>query len=425
MQIEERKKNALVELAKRFRYAVVVVYSNMQIPAKVATWYVGPRHLVIGVKLKNPAQTADALSERVLMAIGHSSKLGSAITATQSGGLIQYEFRLPQRFKWGLREVDLWRTITTLDDGFSNTNGVGLTLDNKVVEFSIEDGAPHTVVSGKSGSGKTTLLSTIVYRLAQHNDTQKLTLILCDVKGDFRRFRDLAHLRYQPASEYMDIERSIAWVYSEFLARLKSQDLPENRLVLVLDEADHHSIIGNPNIEKQLLDISLRGRAVKVNLIVGTHVSSKSSLGDLNAELSYRFLGATANAKESGQTEGGLQLHKLSGQGDFFLVKNGDKLRFQAAVTPDSAIDALPHAKIEEVPGIFPTLEVNSAPIKPAHRPKIQATPEKVAYYIHMGPENVSQTHAKEALGLSRTQHERNRDFAREIAACLEQLQQQ
>lgn len=420
MDEQTRKVNATKQLARQYINGIMSVWQGNKMSGKILGWNLAPRHIVVGARLADPTRAQEAMSDKVLLAIGHSAALGMGgrdpyITATLSKGAIMYEFRMPETYKWGLRPVRLWRDISVLDEGFSKSIGVGLALNNQPVPFIFDRGAPHTVVSGKSGSGKTTLLKTIIYRLAQNHDTTDLKLMLGDVKGDFEVFADLAHLVYQPTSYYLDIERMVAHFNAEFQRRLSQKLYEEARWVLVLDEADHHTVIGNEKIAAQLLDISLRGRAVQMNLIIGTHVASKSSLGALNAELSYRFHGATANSKESGQVEGNLSLHKLAGQGDFYHVLGGEKIRFQAAITPAEAIDSLPKAQIPKVPSVLPDSLDTTAILEttnPPHRPRIEADPQFVAHYLLKGPENVSVRYAKEHLGLTRTAHERNKSFA-------------
>ena len=67
------------------------------------------------------------------------------------------------------------------------------------------------------------------------------------------------------------------------------------------------------------------------NVTIGTHLPNKRTPGDLNRELRSRFHASSAKARESGQIAGNLALHKLAGQGDFYHLLGGEKIRVQAA----------------------------------------------------------------------------------------------
>jgi len=431
IDVAERKKSALLQLAKIYRDSVVNVFMEFGIGADMVTWKVAPRYLTIGLRLHSTNQIRKATSNEILTAIGHRAGLGRGtreppVEVVLYRHLLLYQFRLPEYVRTSSGRIRLWEDIFL--DNEHLQGGIGLTLNDTPVYFEISHKAPHAVVSGTSGSGKTTLLHTIVAQLAAHHKPDELQLALADLKGDFNRFRDLAHLRWQPVSDYHDIEMLIAYVYAEFQRRLADEIRDAPRLVLVIDEADHDRVIGNDLNSRRLGEIAYRGRDYRVNLIIGTHLPNKQTLGDINAELRNRFHGSSANAKQSGQVEGDLALHKLAGEGDFYHLMGGEKIRFQAVLPRESDFRKLP--KRDDVPPVpkslpdVPPQALVDPNQKPPHRPKIEPEPNFVAYYLHHGSQNVSQSQAREVLGLTRTGHVRNRDFAKETEIWLKRLEE-
>lgn len=426
VSVEDKKREALLKLAAYYRDSVVSVFQEYAIGAEIRTWKVAPRYLTIGLRLADTKNIHKAMSPQVSTAIGHRAGLGLGtreppVEVILYGPLLLYQFRLPEYVRTSVGRIRLWEDIYL--DNEHLQGGIGLTLNDRPVYFEFTEKAPHTVVSGTSGSGKTTLLHTVVAQLAAQHDPTELQLALADLKGDFNRFRDLAHLKWQPASDFDDIQSVITHVYAEFQRRLTANIYDAPRLVLVIDEADHQQVFGREKNAIMLTDMAFRARQYKINLIIGTHLPNKATLGDLNTELCNRFHGSTANAKESGQVEGNLQLHKLAGEGDFYHLMGGEKVRFQAAMTLPSHIKALP--KRDDVPPVpkelpdMPPQSLVDPNRNPPNRPRIEPEPNYVAYYLHHGAEKVTHSEARDILQLTRTGHDRNRKFAREVEQWL------
>jgi DNA segregation ATPase FtsK/SpoIIIE-like protein len=302
-----------------------------------------------------------------------------------------------------------------------------LGIYNTPVYFGFTDEAPHALVCGVSGSGKTELMKTILYQLMQNRTPAELGIAVADPKGDFEHLQDQEHLLFQPAHDFEDIHRLIDLFHTEYARRQEHNVRDERRWVLLVDEADQENVLRNSVNNEKINDIVLRGRSLRMNVIIGTHIPDVSSLGDIGGGLTNRWLGLTSNARESGAIQGGLALHKLGGKGDFYSVSGGQRIRFQAAMTTSRQWDALTY-----IPGIEHVREARAAPpvnhlniddiTNPAHRPKIEADPYTVGFYLFHGINKVTQAVAKDVLGLTRTGHEVNRDFARKVSRAYQAL---
>ncbi len=123
----------------------------------------------------------------------------------------------------------------------------------------------------------------------------------------------------------------------------------------------------------------------------------------------------------------GLALHKLAGRGDFYAMVGPNKQRIQVALTRPSDwerlnyIEGIQSAKVARLVADSSHAYIGDVS-RPAHRPKIEANPYAVGFYLHHGPDNVTQVAAKERLDLSRKAHEVNRNFTNKVVRALRAL---
>jgi hypothetical protein len=412
----------LQQLVKHYRDKVGVVFQQNKIWATAPEWNVSPRYVSLGIRLHDSRNLQQAM--RLTREIGHAAGIGDGSTeppidAVLLGGLLVYQFVLPEFVQVRNKQVRLWTDVDL--DHPNILTGVGLGAYNTPINFEFSDEAPHALVCGVSGSGKTELLKTIVHQLLVTNPPASLGVGIADPKGDFACLDNQEHLLFQPAHEFSDINRLFELFHNEYLRRQEHNVRNGRRWVLMVDEADQEAVLRNPLNNEFVNDIVLRGRSLKMNVIIGTHIPDVGSLGNIGRGLTNRWLGLTSSAKESGQVQGGLALHKLGGRGDFYAVVGNMKQRIQAALTLPkhwenlnytNTIDSVKVADIE-IPANHATIDDIS---KPAHRPKLEPDPYCVAFYLYHGTDRVTQVVARERLGLTRTGHELNRNFAKRVA---------
>lgn len=429
--------NALAEmlrdqLARHYRRRTSLVFQDNGIAGRAPELYVAPRYVGLGVQLANTRDLDKAM--KLTRAVGLAAGIGDGskdppVESVLVNNLLVYRFVLPE-YQWVRgRKVRLWSDVYLDSPLVRGDMAVGLLPNSYPIYLEFSDVNPNFLVCGVQGSGKTELLKTLVYQAMRYNAADQLQIALCDIKGDFEIFASEEHLIWQPAHTFDQIRAVIQHFQAEQLrrARDKKDDvhLRFPRWVLVIDEADHVQIAQDPENQARLLEIGLRGRSVQMHMVIGTHRPDIDSLGDVGKELTIRFLGQQASAKDSGQVEGGLALHKLSGQGDFYYVRGSDARRFQAARVPDSWWTRLNRRNsVPEPPTALPTNEAVDFPSydrKAAHRPRIEASPRNVVYYLVHGPDLVTAPEAERVLGLKDTGHKLNQKFARELLELWEQ----
>jgi hypothetical protein len=418
----------LLQLVKHYRDKVSIVFQQNKIWATAPEWQVAPRYIALGIRLHDSRNLKPAM--RLTTEIGHAVGVGDGtqevpLEAVLLGGLLIYRFVVPEFVHVRNKKVRLWTDVYIGDEKLDGA--VGLATGNVPIYFDFSDEAPHALVCGVSGSGKTELLKTILFQLLKNTSPEALGVGIADPKGDFGGIDDEEHLLFQPAHEFSDIHRLFEVFHTEYLRRLHHNLRDERRWVLLVDEADQEHVLRNPLNNEWVNDIVLRGRSLRMNVVIGTHIPDVRSLGDLGGGLTNRWLGLTSNARESGQIHGGLALHKLGGRGDFYAVVGSNQQRIQAALTtPENWVTL---KKADDIPTVQaaqleapPTL-VNIDDIsKPAHRPRIEPDPYAVGAYLYHGS-SLTQTVARERFDLSRTAHEVNRDFARKVRRAIQALQ--
>lgn len=423
----------VIKHARHFAWSVGTVFEQFGIHGRLLEWRSAPRYLTVGVRLYDPRHLRKAM--RLTSEIAHVAGIGEGsaippIAVVLLGGQLVYQIGLPEYILVRSRKIRLWTDVYLSDlyqfeqepdDGLL----VGMGLYETPVYFGFSHGTAHALVCGTSGSGKSELLTTITYQLMAHYSPEEMGIIIIDPKGDLgERFFDKQHLLCQPISEMGDIISAINYVHQEYQRRREHNLRDERRLVIVIDEADDERVLNDSPTYNQLLDFVRRGRSLNINVVLGVHTPDQQSLGAIGKELTNRYLGKVSTATASGQLQGGLELHKLVGQGDFYHVTGGQHTRFQVALTDEDALEGLP---VGDIPMALngksgQTAFFNLPERKPAHRPRIPVTGKMLAYYVFNGPEAVQQGEA-EHFGLTRRGHERHRREAQAFIAAYRDLE--
>lgn len=414
----------VTRFARHYAEKTSLVFRQYKLRGKLVEWTAAPRYVSVGLRLHNAKHLRRAMG--LTPEIGHAAGIGDGsaeppINALLMGELLVYQFVLPEYIKVGPRKIKLWQTITVDDPHLEGAVGFG--LHGVPVEFAFTDEAPHALVCGVSGSGKTELIKTIIYQQMLSDSPELLRFGIVDPKVDYSRFADSQHLLWKPANDAAEVKALIKQFHDEFNRRITHTLRDEPRWVLVIDEADQSAVLQDPENHERVKDIVLRGRSVKVNLIVGTHKPNANSIGEIAGGLSNRWLGMMSNARDSGTVEGGLALHKLAGKGDFYTVVGNNKFRFQAAVVQPKHYNLLPTATVSNILTAEPIAESITIP-KPKNRPNLQVDAKSVAYYYYKGFNEVSISEARKQLRLTRTAHYLNKGFAEQLTLEVKRLEE-
>lgn len=401
--VETRKtrEQRLQAAVKAYSHAVLRVLRENRISARVQDAYISPRFIGIGVRLFNVTQLPDAkqTGDQAALAAGCSE-----VIVIQVGKFLYYQFTLPS---------NAWLKVNQVDDF------IGMGPRNSVERFRLSD-APHTLIAGMTGSGKTVLTHSIMLSLSYNNTPDDLGVLIFDPHLEHEDFDSWEFLRYQIARSDDEMLRLAAVIEWELNARIDGNEREKRKWVIIVDEAE--MVCANEEILHRLARVAKEGRKFGMHLIVVTQKPDHKNLRGVLPELDNRYLGKMASASVSGVYGAGLNLHKLTSQGDFVHTAKGRFHRFTAAVVPPQAFEQMKVSVVEPIPEQAEFLNpAEVAQPKPSHRPRIEATPEAVAYYLKQGPDNVTIAQAEEALGLKRTGHNINKQFAQKLVELMEE----
>lgn len=291
---------------------------------------VGPRYVTAGLKIKDPTKVVSVLG----LGEAFEHACASRCTVTLNRAVVEIGFEMPNA------KPDV--SVENLQPG-----QVGIATDNSPVMFEFSDKHPHTIVCGASGSGKSQLTRTIIASLVRKYDPGELRIGIVDPHRDYEDFYGLTHL-IEIVHNQEKIDELIDKFYQEVSARADNNLRTGVRLLLVLDEAQDSTVLGDKDTPNQnmakIRTIARQARKFNVHLLVSTQKPTHSDLPGLFDNLSNRYVGRVVDpvvgTKLTGRSGSGA--HLLMGQGDFFHI-NDDIVRFQAGTTDSGFIKKLPH----------------------------------------------------------------------------------
>ncbi|TXI88403.1 MAG: DUF87 domain-containing protein [Chryseobacterium sp.] len=211
-------------------------------------------------------------------------------------------------------------------------SGIGVAMDGKIVDFQPSDSAPHTIVAGTTGSGKSSLIRGIVSRIILKRMGD---LYMIDPHGDFEQFDDEAILLTGDS-------HPLHTVYDIFKERrANKQTAGLTTIFLVADEIQSSIVIGDKSsglVQENvamLTELAKEGRKFGIRLVLGTQKPLKSDCPFLD-QMGYRFTGKLRDSISS-QAVTGMRIEefnasKLTGYGDFGVVRGHEIVRFQAGL---------------------------------------------------------------------------------------------
>jgi hypothetical protein len=381
-------------MARTYVNVVKYVFDQKRIGGTIREWVDTPRYIAVGVRLGNPLQIKEVLKLAPSMGVG--ARVGiDGCRVVESQGVVWVQFEL----------ISAQWAVVRLQD-LETHGAIGLDSTNSVVSFSWD--SPHILVAGVTGAGKSETVCTILTSmLIKDDDTE---LMLCDPHSDFDYLEDSKALKAPIGRTSYECLEVLKWANLELHQRKEAPKKKWSPLVVVVDEAE--SVLKMDECKDIVMTIAKEGRKFNVHLLVSTQKPTHKALTGIMDQLDTKYLGRMADAKMSGYFGAGLDLHKLSGQGDFVKFASGKSTRFQVALTEKDDLDMIP-GRMPHQRMIYEFAD-QEKPLSPkgGGRPKYQPEAKMVAYYLSRGPGKITQAEARRVLGLSRTQHDVNKAFA-------------
>lgn len=193
----------------------------------------------------------------------------------------------------------------------------------------------HCLISGQTGSGKTILMRSMIVSLAYYNSPKDIRFLLLDIKSrGLTPLKDIPHVvKNKVIVDPDEACFALLEVVSEMERRDRAKiDIP--KIVIVIDELADLIIQKGDDILTPLTRLSQRGRESGIHLILGTQKANAQLIGSLvKCNIPIKLVGSVASKNEAAYATGVANsgAEKLTGKGDFLLVKSGDIIRFKAA----------------------------------------------------------------------------------------------
>lgn len=148
---------------------------------------------------------------------------------------------------------------------------------------------PHLLLGGVTGSGKSTFLRNIVTCLTSRFSSEEVKLVMCDMKKcEFEYAKNYPHLYGQVITTFDDaIEtmRSLVEIMEDRIIKMAQigvrnisdyNNIAETkyaRMILIIDELADLKIYSS-EIEELIMQLTMKGRAAGIHVIISTQVSS-------------------------------------------------------------------------------------------------------------------------------------------------------
>ncbi|MFH0911658.1 MAG: DNA translocase FtsK 4TM domain-containing protein [Planctomycetota bacterium] len=256
---------------------------------------------------------------------------------------------------------------------------LGMDLAGGPIISNLED-MPHLLIAGATGSGKSVCLNAILLSFLMTRRPDELKLILVDPKMvELSRFRDVPHLlcpvvtdmkrasgilewacakmdeRYECLSLMRvnnigkfnalgeeEIGRRLAGILSEEEAELFPKRIPY--LVIVMDELADLMLVAGKDVEKSIIRLASKSRAVGIHVILATQRPSVDVItGLIKANMPSRIAFQVASKVDSRTILDGNGAESLLGAGDMLYVapRSSKLIRAQGIFVDDAEIAAV------------------------------------------------------------------------------------
>ena len=389
---------------------LITLYAKRHIQASARRVVRGARYLSYDIRLKNPFQMNEAIavSEPLALSLGVKS-----VAAYREGGIIRYDITLPD---------DFWQVVRYAD--MKEPFQIGVSPGNTPITFSPLD--PNQMIVGVPGSGKSEGIKTILSATTRQLNPDAFRFCLIDPHRSIVEFDQSPHLALPVAHEKEGVQEVMNFFASHLKRRKQAGEATVKAdakqypiLMMVIDEASEPTVLGAerfPNKENisTIQQLAKEGRKFNLRILLGTQKPTEADLPGIFSVFPTRYVGAVTDARMAAHFSGKKEVpaHLLTGNGDFFRSRGDELTRFQFALLSPEDKQALPTATMR-----LPLTTEDTQ----TGRPILEIDPETIAYYLQPDAK-ITLTKAKNELGLSRTGHERHRDFALRLKNKLREL---
>lgn len=422
---ERAREDILLKLMRNAKYGVAHVLNAKRISSRIVQTVLAYRHISVVVRLKDITKLPTALGVgkeiSLVSGFGDGTKDGP-VNVVQNGNFLLYEFPIPRE----KNHIKLWKELYLNHPQFE-LDAVGVAMNQNQVKW-VPGRPAHTLVLGMTDAGKTQLIRSMLFAAMRTHTPDELEFMICDRKGDFSWMEGSIYMKYSVARTEQEFRTCINLFNQELRDRHNKEDRKRKKMVIVIDEADYDWALPNKKNQQEMIEVANDGRTYGMFMLIGSHRANKDSLGGIPYGCENRYFGLVDSAGTSGTLYAGLNLHKLSGWGDFYHSTATTLTRFQAALVPDEWMLSLEkHSVAPLTPDLVEETQLVEAilPPKSGGRPLIQTHPAHLAAYLFYGPANISQTQARTSFRLKKTAHYLNRDEADAIVKWSEILKAQ
>lgn len=218
---------------------------------------------------------------------------------------------------------------------------VGVDVYGKTIVKALDD-MPHLLIAGTTGAGKSVILNSIIRVISMTQSVEDVQLILIDPKRvEFSQFKELEHLLAPIIVDDEKAAKALQWLCEEMETRysmLESAGCRNiysynqmhsdkiSKIVVVIDEfADlmlqKDELLSGLDIEKLIVKIAQKARAVGIHLVIGTQRPSVDVItGRIKANMPTRIALMTANQTDSRVILDVSGAEQLIGHGDMLFM---------------------------------------------------------------------------------------------------------
>lgn len=335
--------------------AIINTLKDFDVNAEVAHVVVGPTTIQYQLKLATKTRLSKVTSladELTMNLMVKSVRIEAPIP-----GLPYVGIEIPNEDR---QFIELKDSIATKE--FEDANNeyalpiiLGVNAASKTEVKPLEE-MPHMLVAGTTGSGKSVFINNCIISLFRTHTPDEIKFILIDPKMvEFSLYKELPHLARPVATNTDEAIRALMYAVdemerrSELLSNASVRSIKEynktveeaNRLpyiVVIVDELADLMCVAKKNVEKLIVRLAQKARAVGIHLILATQRPSVNVVtGLIKANIPCRVAFSLPSLIDSKTIIGTSGAETLTGKGDMLFLSPTDKkpIRLQSPFASD------------------------------------------------------------------------------------------